>query len=359
MIGWGDRPIKVVMVGTGFVAPFHAAGWRHCPNVQVSAAVTRNPDASASRLADLAIPRGYRTLEEAIDREQPDVIDICSPPERHLQDAEVAISTGIAFMCQKPLASNYEDAKTILDTASAKSVRAMVHENFRFRAWNRVLKSSLEDGAVGKPFFARSVQRMAGTVLTADNPERPWSLKRQPQFATQSPFLILESVIHQIDVARYLFGEPSRIFARCRRVSPHVVAEDTALVMLCFDDMEVQIERSYASKGYEPPASGGGESLVVEGDEGTAFLSPGGNIRIVRDNAIGREERAIAVDTQDAYARSYSDCIAQFVTRLRSGQPFETSLDDNLKTLRAVFAAYQSVETGEAVNLLKFDEGKD
>lgn len=358
MTGWGDRDIKVVMVGTGFVAPYHAAGWRDCTNVEVTAAVTRDPDTARSRLAELGIQRGYSTLEEAIDREQPDVIDICSPPDRHRKDAETVIDAGIAFMCQKPLATNYADAQAIRDKAEAAGVRAMVHENFRFRIWNRALKSALTDGAIGKPFFARSVQRMAGTVLTADHPKRPWSLVRQPQFATQSPFLILESVIHQIDVARYLFGEPTRLFARCRRISPHVVAEDTALITLCFDDMDAQIERSYASKGYDTPASGGGEDLVVEGTDGTAFLAPGGKLRIVRDGPSGRDERVIAIDTRDAYARSYGDCIQHYVSALRTGQTFETSLDDNLQTLKAVFAAYRSVETGKAIELPRFDERK-
>ncbi len=359
MTGWRDRHIKVVMVGTGFVAPYHAAGWRANLNVEVVAAVTRDPEAARPRLAKLGIPRGFRTLDEAIAHERPDVIDICSPPERHRCDAETAIEAGLAFMCQKPLAANYADAQAICDAAHARGIRAMVHENFRFRTWNRALKRNLDEGSVGKPFFARSVQRMAGTVLTAENPDRPWSLERQPQFATQTPFLILESVIHQIDVARYLFGEPNRLFARCRRISPHVVAEDTALITLCFDDMDVQIERSYASKGYDSPASGGGEDLVVEGTEGSAFLAPGGKLRIVRDDPSGRDEFAIAIDTLDAYARSYGDCIEHFVTRLRNGQPFETSLEDNLKTLRAVFAAYRSVETGSAIDLLNFDEGKD
>lgn len=350
---WGDRPIRVAMVGTGFVAPYHTAGWRQA-GAEVVCAVTRNPAGAATRLAQLRIPAGYATLEEAIERARPDVIDICSPPERHRADCETAAAAGLPFMCQKPLAPSMEAAQAIARAADAAGVRAMVHENFRFRPWNRALRAELDAGSIGTPFFARLWERKAGTVTTADHPKTPWSIARQPQHAKARPFLILESVIHQIDVARYLFGEPRLVFARARRVSPHVVAEDCALLTLTFDAMDVSIERSYASKGYPPAESGGGEQIVAEGSEGTIFLAGDGSLRVVRDGPGGREEHTPFVDTRDAYARSYADCIGHFVAGLRSGAAFETALNDNLKTLAAVFAAYRSSETGAAVDISTF-----
>ena len=353
MEAWGDGPIRVVMVGTGFVAPYHARGWRNA-GCELVGAVTRDP--ASPRLGDLGIPAGFASLEEAIASARPDIVDIASPPARHRADCEVAARAGVAFMCQKPLATSMEDAQAIV--AAARGLPAMVHENFRFRPWNRALKAALDAGAVGRPFFARSAERKAGTVTTSDHPEVPWALARQPQHATADPFLILESVIHQIDVARYLFGEPQVLFARARRVSPHVAAEDAALVTLGFADMDVSIERSYASKGHPPAESGGGEQVLVEGNEGTAFLAGDGALRVVRDGADGRSERVPEFDRTDAYARSYADCIAHFVEGLRRGAPFETSIEDNLNTLSAVFAAYASVETGQAVDLDHFRRGR-
>lgn len=341
-------PLRVVLVGTGFVAPYHVAGWR-AAGAEVVAAVTRDP--ASPRLAALGIPHGYTALDEAIEKARPDVIDIASPPHRHRADCETAAAAGLAFMCQKPLAPFLEDACAI--AAAARTVPAMVHENFRFRPWNRALKAELDGGAIGRPFFARSVERKAGTVRTADHPHTPWSLARQPQHADADPFLILESVIHQIDVARFLFGEPTRLFARARRVSPHVKGEDVALVTLVFDDLDVSIERSYASKGHPQAESGGGERVLVEGADGSAFLDGTGRLRLVRDGPAGRTERVPTIDRTDAYARSYAACIAHFVEGLRTGTPFETRLEDNIRTLAAVFAAYRSVHTGQAIDLAK------
>lgn len=346
-------PLKVVMVGAGFVAPYHAAGWRTCDDVRLAGAVVPNPAAWPERLDELGVP-GYSTLQEALDTVAPDVVDICSPAATHEAYAHECIAAGRPFMCQKPLATTFEAAAGIVNAASEAGVRGMVHENFRFRSWFRTLKRVLDEDAVGTPFYARSAQRMAGTVTTADHPGTPWSLARQPFFRNASRLLLIESVIHQVDVARYLFGEPRRIFARTRRVSPMVRGEDSVLATLCFDTLDAVIERSYASKGYPPPRAGEGESLVVEGDLGSAFVQTDGTVRVVRDSPGGREETLPACDRKEAYAASYAACIRHFVDALREDRPFETALEDNLETLRAVFAAYASASSGEAIDLATF-----
>ena len=52
---------------------------------------------------------------------------------------------------------------------------------------------------------------------------------------------------------------------------------------------------------------------------------------------------------ENAYADSFAATIRHFVDCLRSGKPFETGPEDNLKTLELTFAAYESLETGQAV----------
>jgi D-apiose dehydrogenase len=95
------------------------------------------------------------------------------------------------------------------------------------------------------------------------------------------PFLIIESAIHQLDVMRYLFGEPTSLYARCQRVSPHVRGEDVSLIVLGYPGRTVLVERSYASKGYaNPPILS--ERVAIEGTDGSAFLDTDGCLRLMR-----------------------------------------------------------------------------
>ncbi|MEQ8707752.1 MAG: Gfo/Idh/MocA family oxidoreductase [Rhodospirillales bacterium] len=350
MTGPGQRPLRVVLAGSGYVTPFHIRGWQALADIEVVAIAARNETVAKQRAREFGIARTYSNLAAALAAEQPDIVDICTPPEAHAEQIGLAARYGAQVICQKPLAASLSEARAMLATVEAAGIRAMVHENFRFRPWFRALGQRLRAGDIGQPFYLRSDLRLAGTVTTSAHPQTAWSLARQPFFAGLDRFLVLESVIHQIDVARYLLGEPQTIYARTRRISSHVAGEDLAILHLGFEAAEAVIERSYASKGYSsPPVTS--ETVVVEGDEGTAFVDRDGGLRIVRDGPGGSSDNVIALDRADAYAGSYAATIAHFVDGLRSGAPFETDFRDNLRTLAITLAAYDSVETGQPVDL--------
>lgn len=344
------RPLRVVLAGSGYVTPFHIAGWQALPDVQVVAIAARNESVAKERARQFGIARIYTDLEKTLAAEAPDIVDICTPPEAHGEQIELAARYGAHVICQKPLAVSVSLAQAMLATVEKAGIRAMVHENFRFRPWFRALGQRLDAGDIGQPFYLRSDLRLAGTVTTSLHPEAPWSLTRQPFFAGLDRFLILESMIHQVDVARYFLGEPKTIYARARRISPHVAGEDLAILHLGFETADAVIERSYASKGHPgPPVIS--ETVAVEGDEGTAFVDGEGSLRIVRDGPDGRSEDIPSMNRSDAYASSYGATIAHFVHGLRTGAPFETDFRDNLRTLAITLAAYDSIETGQPVDL--------
>jgi predicted dehydrogenase len=341
---------RLLLLGSGFVTPFHLAGWRAHGDVALVGIASRDAATARERAAAFAVPQTFADVEAALDATRPDIVDICTPAELHAEHVRLAAARGAHILCQKPLAPSLATALAIADEVRRAGIRLMVHENFRFRPWYRAAKKLLEQGAVGEPIYLRSDCRFPGTVTTAAHPERPWSLARQPYFADLHRFLLLESVIHQIDVTRFLLGEPTSVYARAKRVSRHVRGEDLVSLVLGFADMHAVVERSYASKGYDdPPAPS--EEVVIEGRDGLIRIGRDGRLSVHEDRPSGRRVYEVPLDRQDAYPRSYAAAIADFLAALREGRPFETGLADNLRTLDAVFAAYRSVETGAAVSL--------
>ena len=344
----GDRPLRVVVAGSGFVVPYHLAGWQAVAGVTVEAIVARNIEAGSALAQRFGIAEVDADLAGTLDRLQPDILDICTPASVHAEQARLAAGRGIHFMCQKPLADSLAGAAAIVASARTAGIRAMVHENFRFRPWYRRLAALVRDGAVGRPYYLRSDQRMPGTVTTAAHPETPWSLARQPQFATQEPLLILESMIHQVDVARMLLGDPETVYARARRVSPHIRGEDLGFLHLAFPGADAFLERSYAARGHPPPPAVT-ELVTVEGEAGALFVERNGTVRAVVDTPAGRREWSEATASESAYAASYAAAISHFVDGLRSGARFETDIADNYTTLAATLAAYESIRAGRPV----------
>lgn len=343
-------PLRVAVVGAGFVAPHHLAGWRALPEVELVGLASLDLERNVDLARRFGIPATCGDLEAMLDAQQPHVLDICTPPELHADHAAAAARRGIHVLCQKPVAPDLVTARAMRDRARQQGVRLMVHENFRFRPWYREVKRQLDSGILGGVFYVRSDGRFAGTVTSAEHPDTAWSIARQPSFVEPTRLLLLESVIHQIDVCRYLFGEPSSVYAQARRISPQVKGEDLVSLSMRFGDTIAIIERSYAARGYPPPPMAS-EILTVEAERGALFLDREGHLRIEIDVPGERQTLHSVLELEDAYPRSYAATIRHFVEALRHGTPFETDIEDNLRTLSAVIAAYESLDSGQVVQL--------
>lgn len=337
--------IRVGLVGAGFVAPMHVRGWR-LAGAEVAAITSRDRVSAEERARSLGISRVFPSAASMLDAGIVDVLDVVSPPSTHREYVLAALDRGLAVMCQKPLAGNLEDARAI--ARASAGARVMVHENWRFRSWYRALRELLSAGELGPVHWARFSSRFAGTVTTSRHPDVPHSIGRQPFFATMQPFLLLESVIHQIDVSRFLFGEPTHVYSRLHRVSDQVRGEDCVLVVLGYPDRTVVLERSYAAKGYpDPPAIS--EEVAVEGTRGSAFIDRTGRLTVAIDTPDEAHRRVAHEPSSSAYEDSYAAAIRSFVDAIRAGDPVETPPEDNLRTLGLVFAAYHSARTGSVV----------
>lgn len=345
-----DRPLRAALVGAGFAAAHHLNGWRAAPGAELVAIADLDVGKARKLGAEFGAPAVYADVEEMLDRERPDALDICAPPEAHATLLEVAAARGVHVMCQKPVALDLPTALAMRDAARRGGVRLMVHENFRFRPWHREIKAILAAGVIGRPRYARSDERYGGTVRTAANPETPWSVARQPRFADCERLLILESAIHQIDVCRFLLGEARSVYTQAMRVGQDVIGEDLVSLSMRFGDAIVMIERSYAARGYPPPPSAS-EIMTIEGELGALFLDREGGVRVEIDHPGERRTLRPEIDRSDAYGRSYAGAIRHFVEALRTGAPFETDIEDNLRTLAATLAAYESWRDGRAIDL--------
>jgi predicted dehydrogenase len=155
--------------------------------------------------------------------------------------------------------------------------------------------------------------------------------------------------------------------------SPHFAGEDRAMMTFGFGQVIATIDISWATHtGPELPTLL--EDVAIEGDRGTITLVPnrgeGDLIRIVEALPAerlpidrNRPWSPVAVssrpahdgDIARAYQGSFTAAHQHFASCWRSGTQPETSALDNLKTLRAMFAAYQAAETNRVILI----EGND
>jgi D-apiose dehydrogenase len=127
--------LRVAGVGAGYFSQFHLQGWRAIPEVELVGWC----DKDASRVS--VVP-AFASLEQMLATTKPDVVDIVTPPDTHLELVRAAAARGLPVICQKPLAPTYEEAQEVVAAAERAGVPLIVHENFRWQPWYREARRS-------------------------------------------------------------------------------------------------------------------------------------------------------------------------------------------------------------------------
>ena len=291
-----------------------------------------DPDAGrrAERMRDHGIAAGFESVEAMLEQADIDILDVAAPREVHANLVRLANARGLAVLCQKPLATNLDEARSLVAQVDP-AAPLMVHDNWRFRATYRTIRSWLDDGVAGALRRVELHYLSSGMIPDA-NGARP-ALVRQPNFVEIERLLVMEVLIHQLDTLRFLLGDLELIDARLARSSDVIVGEDIATLTLrrSSDGLPVEVVGNLATHGEPPQAR---DQLRIYGADATIDLD---GFRLRCAGARAHDE---AFDPDRTYQGSYDSAIGHFLDGLEQGTPFETAPDDNLRTLALVEAAY-------------------
>ena len=332
------RRFRGVGIGAGYFARFQYEAWSRIPEVEIVAVCDLVEDKASATKSEFGIPRHYTRWQEMLEQEQPDFVDIITPPETHQEICASAGARGIHIICQKPLAPTLDEARSIVDTAQNAGVRFMVHENFRWQPWYRRIKQLQAEGTIGDFTHVHALTR------TGDGWGDRAYLDRQPFFRKYPRLLIYETGIHFIDTFRYLLGEVSHVHAHIKRLNPVIRGEDTAQLFLTFASGATAVwdaNRYNETEAANPRYTFA--QIRIDATAGHLTMDGDSNIRIKRLGEPGRE-----LDYARENRNFSGDCVyalqRHFVECMGSGREFESSGKDYLKTMKVVFDAYASAE---------------
>lgn len=327
------RPLRGAIIGCGYFGQIHLASWSRIPEVEVIAACDIDP-----ARAQGSAPRVYSSAEEMLERERLDFVDIATRPETHLPLLKLIAERKLPVICQKPMASSWEEALSMVEVAETAGIRLMIHENWRWQPWYRVARQMIERGDIGQPIgYSFRTRRRDG--------QGPNPYPRQSYFRRIPRFLVDEGLVHYIDTARYLFGDIATIYAQARRINPAIIAEDQAVLVLthCAGLMGCIDGHRFLNPHPDGPAMG---EAVFEGDEGSIVVAPTGDV-------YRGTERVWENRSSEGYRGDSVRATQQhFIACLRSGAQFESAAREYLfKTFGAVEAAYRSIAEKRAIDL--------
>jgi len=167
----------------------------------------------------------WPTIEAALTDPGVQAVYVATPVFLHAPQAIHSLRAGKHVLCEKPMAMNEAEARSMVQTAE-ETGRTLGVAYYR-RAYPKVLRAKqlLDAGAIGKPVLAE----LTCHEWREDKPgHRSWLL--DPAQAGGGPLYDIAS--HRIDVLNFFFGQPLRASGHLSNAVHHYPVEDNATVMI-------------------------------------------------------------------------------------------------------------------------------
>lgn len=341
------KKLRFAILGCGFWSQFQLGAWKEIEGAECVALYNRTKSKAEDLASRFGVQAVYDDAEALLKQEKLDFIDIITDVDTHEKFTVLAASCGIDVICQKPLAPSYEAAKRMMKATRDAGVRFYVHENYRWQPQIRRMKEILESGVIGTPFRCNSLWNTAFPLF-----------ETQPFLATLEQFALTDQGSHQFDVLRYLFGEVATIYTQIQTVNPTIKGEDVATSMLRMKNGMVCVQQISFSSPLEKEVFPQ-ILLVVEGDRGSVRLDADYNFAITVGNSTTYEKMQMKryswqTDRLEPEPPSIVAINQNILEDMLGKGKAENTAEDNFKTVRLVWAAYESARNNAVIRLDEF-----
>jgi predicted dehydrogenase len=206
--------VGIAVIGYGMMGRAHSYGYTIAPRIRSLPVTPRlrimsGRDAAAVESAARAygVEEWTTDWREAIERDDVQIVDICTPPGTHAEIAEVAAVAGKAVLCEKPLAINYASAAAALDAVTRAGVLHAVGFNYRRLPALSLLKRMVDEGAIGE------VRLWRATWLSDEfvDPAIPFDWRFDVDMGGTT---IADLGAHLVDLARWIVGDIEEVTAQ-------------------------------------------------------------------------------------------------------------------------------------------------
>ena len=339
----GHKKLRGVVTGAGYFSQFQYEAWHRIPEVQITALCDLAVPKAHEIQKQYNIPHFYDDYKRMLDEQQPDFVDIITPPETHLEMCQLAAERNIAIICQKPMAPTLEESQQIVDIVNKHNVPFMVHENFRWQPWYRAVKQILDNDTLGQVYHLHFRMR------TGDGWGEDAYLARQPFFRKYPRLLVYETGVHFVDAFRFLLGEITSLYANLRQLNSVIKGEDAGQVFFTFDSGATAIwdANRYNEADTDNARYTFGE-MRIDAEKGHLLLDTSGNICI---KPLGQPSYQYTYQHQDI--NFAGDCVyaiqRHFVDEFLNGKQFESTGEDYLRNVHAIELIYQSAAAKQVI----------
>jgi myo-inositol 2-dehydrogenase / D-chiro-inositol 1-dehydrogenase len=320
--------LRIGVVGAGQMGRYHierlAGGVPDAEVVAISDVFIEG----AKQVAEQVGARAYSDGHELVADDRVEAVLIASPGFTHEEFTLACLATDKPVLCEKPLAPTIDACVRVLEAEAAKP-RRLIQVGFmrRYDDGFRALKAAADAGRVGRPLLLHCRHR---------NAEVP------PGFT--SDMMITDSVVHDIDVTRWLLGQEivaATVFkARPSSLAPEGLQDPQMVMLETADGVLVDVESFVTCRfGYDI-------RYELVGESGTLALGEHAGVQV---RAEGGHHGPIPADYRERFGDAYQNELEEWVAGVLRGEITGPSAWDGYATTAVAEAAVESQAKGGRV----------
>jgi predicted dehydrogenase/nucleoside-diphosphate-sugar epimerase len=332
-------PTRAAIVGTGYIAGFHARAIRLVKSAELVAVCDTNLGSARSFAAHWGITAAFDTIESMLNSQRVDVVHVLTPPDQHYPLASVALRSGAHVFLEKPMCISVSEAEDLLNLARDNGRTLGVNHNFLYSGAYQRLRNLVHSGGVG-PVDHFAFNYFLELPQIRSGPFNSWMLR-----APGNEFL--EVGPHLISALLDLVGEPECLSVTAdrevtlpggahvfRRWRIHTNAGRTAV------DMNVNLGPGFSQRTIGVRGQNG--SAVVDLDANTCAVDRRTPLSFDLDRY--RRSRSLASQIRSQAGATLADYLLSTIKLRHRGPPYQATFLDSVESF------YSGLSTNAALD---------
>ncbi len=333
--------LRIAIIGVGW------AGTRHIQAIQelgrkvrVDCLVDNDADFLGAKAEEFGVQKTYTNFQAALTDPGIDAVSICTPHTLHCPMALAAAEAKKHILCEKPISLTVAEATQMIEAAEKHGVKLYVAENEPYTAMAKCLREIAQTGKyIGELTFASMVKGFRAQEYGYPG-RRAWLAL--PELGGTGTWML--HGIHSIAHLRYIFGDVETVYLQQHRASSFARTdlEGTVSGLLTLKrGAHVSVVQTCETR-----LSHNLGGFIIHGDQGSIRASRDG-YQIFNDDHQNPSLIPYPAEVLSAYAQEM-EAFADYVTGVAVGP---TTGESERRSLAVVQAGYESVQSGQPVNL--------
>jgi len=336
--------VRVGLIGTGAISYKHAQAYANI-GYQVTVCTDVNEEAGRKFAAQHGA-EFVRTYEEVCRHPNVDYVDVCTFPDFRLQPLKICAETGKHIQVQKPISTNVETAREMVETAKKAGITLGVVSQHRFDDSCIFVSKAIQDGRLGKILQADAYVKWYRSPAYYSRPIKgSWEV--------EGGGALMNQAVHQVDVLLWLIGPVRELFGYWQLGALHKIqSEDVLCAMMRYANGAMGVIQ--AATAFWPGYS---ERIEIHGTKGSAIFTGDKLTAWDVENDQGepapveREVMSGAADPMAIPLTPFERQFRDFGDACKTGRKPLVSGEDGLRAIEFVLSVYKSCRDGQKVVL--------